>query len=77
MCLQKIEKVMTQYELFKKKVKRMNSDTLKKALIIIDNAEGVSHDDFFEIAELLFLFDKVDLQILYQINYAQQDNTEE
>ena len=77
MCLEKVETIMTQYKLFKKKVERMNSDTLKKALIIIDNAEGVSHDDFFEIAELLFLFDKVDLQILYQINYAQQDNTEE
>ena len=77
MCLQKVEQVMTQYELFKKKVMKMNNKTLQTALIIIDNAEGVSHDDFFEIAELLFLFDKVDLQILYQINYAQQDNTEE
>ena len=34
MCLQKVEKVMTKYELFKKKVKKMNNDTLKKALII-------------------------------------------
>ena len=63
MCLQKVEKVMTQYELFKKKVKKMNNDTLKKALIIIDNAEGVSHDDFFEIAELLFLVDKMNIHI--------------
>ena len=64
MCLQKIEKVMTQYELFKKKVEQMNSDTLKKALIIIDNAEGVSHDDFFEVAELLFLVDKMNIHIV-------------
>ena len=64
MSLQKIEKVMTQYEFFKKKVERMNSDTLKKALIIIDNAEGVSHDDFFEIAELLFLVDKMNIHIV-------------
>ena len=63
MCLQKVEKVMTQYELFKKKVKKMNNDTLKKALIIIDNAEGVSHEDFFEIAELLFLVDKMNIHI--------------
>ena len=77
MCLQKVEKVMTQYELFKKKVMKMKNKTLQTALIIIDNADGVTHEDFFEIAELLFLFDKVDLQILYQINYAQQDNTEE
>ena len=63
MCLQKVEKVMTQYELFKKKVKKMNNDTLKKALIIIDNAEGVSHEVFFEIAELLFLVDKMNIHI--------------
>ena len=62
--MEKVEKVMTQYELFKKKVKRMNSNTLKKALIIIDNAEGVSHNDFFEVAELLFLVDKMNIQIL-------------
>ena len=62
--MEKVEKVMTQYELFKKKVKRMNSNTLKKALIIIDNAEGVSYDDFFEVAELLFLVDKMNIQIL-------------
>ena len=77
MCLEKVEKVMTQYELFKKKVMKMNNKTLQTALIIIDNADGVSHDDFFKIAELLLLFDKVDLQILYQINYSQQNNTEE
>ena len=77
MCLQKVEKVMTQYELFKKKIMQMNNKTLQTALIIIDNADGVSHDDFFEIAELLFLFDKVDEQVLYQINYAAQYNKEE
>ena len=63
MCLQKVEKVMTQYELFKKKIEKMNNNTLKKALIIIDNAEGVSHDDFFEIAELLLLIDKMNIHI--------------
>ena len=63
MCLQKIEKVMTQYELFKKKVMQMNNKTLQTALIIIDNAEGVSHDDFFKIAELLLLLDKMDIHI--------------
>ena len=64
MCLQKVEKVMTQYELFKKKVMQMNNKTLQTALIIIDNAEGVSHDDFFKIAELLLLVDKMDIDIL-------------
>ena len=64
MCLQKIEKVMTQYELFKKKIMQMNSKTLQTALIIIDNADGVSHDDFFKIAELLLLVDKMDIDIL-------------
>ena len=64
MCLQKIEKVMTEYELIKKKVKLMHSDTLKKALMIIDNAEGVSHEDYFEIAELLFIYDKLQFEIL-------------
>ena len=63
MCLEKVEKVMTQYELFKKKVMKMKNQTLQKALIIIDNAEGVSHDDFFEIAELLLLIDKMDIHI--------------
>ena len=64
MCLQKVEKVMTQYELFKKKVMKMNNKTLQLALIIIDNAEGVTHEDFFEIAELLFLVDKMNIHIL-------------
>ena len=63
MCLQKVEKVMTQYELFKKKVMKMNNKTLQTALIIIDNAEGVSHDDFFKIAELLLLIDKMNIHI--------------
>ena len=64
MCLQKVEKVMTQYELFKKKVMKMNNKTLQTALIIIDNAEGVSHDDFFKIAELLLIHDKLRFEIL-------------
>ena len=63
MCLQKVEKVMTQYELFKKKVMQMENKTLQTALIIIDNADGVTHDDFFEIAELLLLVDKMDIHI--------------
>ena len=63
MCLQKVEKVMTQYELFKKKIEKMNNKTLQLALIIIDNADGVSHDDFFKIAELLLLVDKMNIHI--------------
>ena len=63
MCLQKIEKVMTQYELSKKKVMKMKNKTLQTALIIIDNADGVTHEDFFEIAELLLLVDKMDIHI--------------
>ena len=63
MCLEKVEKVMTQYELFKKKVDDMSNKTLQKALKIIDNAEGVSHDDFFEIAELLLLIDKMGVSL--------------
>ena len=63
MCLQKVEKVMTQYELFKKKVMQMENKTLQTALIIIDNADGVTHEDFFEIAELLLLVDKMDIHI--------------
>ena len=64
MCLQKVETIMTQYELFKKKIEQMNNKTLQTALIIIDNADGVSHDDFFKIAELLLLVDKMDIDIL-------------
>ena len=43
---------------------QMNNKTLQLALIIIDNAEGVTHEDFFEIAELLFLVDKMNIHIL-------------
>ena len=64
MCLEKVETIMTEYELIKKKVKLMHSDTLKKTLMIIDNAEGVSHEDFFEIAKLLFIYDKLQFEIL-------------
>ena len=63
MCLQKVEQVMTQYELFKKKIEQMNNKTLQTALIIIDNADGVSHDDFFDIAKLLLLVDKMNIHI--------------
>ena len=58
MCLQKVEQVMTQYEFLKSKILKMNNKILQTTLIIVDNAEGVSHDDFFEIAELLLLIDK-------------------
>jgi hypothetical protein len=61
---EKVEKVMAKYKLFKKKVMQMNNKTLQTALIIIDNAEGVTHEDFFEIAELLFLIDKMNIHIL-------------
>jgi len=60
---EKVVSVMEQYHVFKKKVEKMNNKTLQKALIIIDSAEGVSHDDFFEIAVLLFLVDKMNIQI--------------
>ena len=60
---EKVVSVMEQYHVFKKKVDKMNNKTLQKALIFIDNAEGVSHDDFFEIAALLFLIDKMNIQI--------------
>ena len=63
MCLQKVEKVMTQYELFKKKVMQMENKTLQTALIIIDNADGVTHDDFFRIAELLLVVDKMGISL--------------
>jgi len=61
--MEKVVSVMEQYHVFKKKVDRMNNETLKKALIIIDSADGVSHDDFFEIAVLLFLVDKMNIQV--------------
>ena len=63
MCLQKVEQVMTQYELFKKKIMKMKNKTLQTALIIIDNADGVTHDDFFKIAELLLLVDKIGISL--------------
>ena len=63
MCLQKVEKVKTQYELFKKKVMQMENKTLQTALIIIDNADGVTHDDFFRIAELLLLIDRMGISL--------------
>lgn len=61
--MEKVQSVMKQYHVFKKKVDKMNNKTLQKALIIIDNAEGVSHDDFFEIAAYMFVIDKLDIQI--------------
>ena len=60
---EKVISVMEQYHVFKKKVDKMNNKTLQKALIIIDNAEGVSHDDFFEIAELLLIIDKMGVSL--------------
>ena len=62
--MQKVEQVMAKYKLFKKKVMQMNNKTLQTALIIIDNADGFTHEDFFEIAELLFLVDKMNIHIL-------------
>tara|TARA_R110002012_G_scaffold18754_4_gene68542 strand:+ start:630 stop:803 length:174 start_codon:yes stop_codon:yes gene_type:complete len=54
---------MKQYHVFKKKVDNMNNKTLQKALKIIDSAEGVSHDDFFEIAAYMFVIDKMNIQV--------------
>ena len=75
--VEKIEKVMKRYNSIKGQIPKLDNKVLTKALTIIDNADGVSHEDFFEVAELLFLFDKVDEQVLYQINYAAQYNKEE
>ena len=61
--MEKVEQVMTQYELFKKKVMKMKNKTLQTALIIIDNADGVTHDDFFRIAELLLLVDRMGISL--------------
>ncbi len=61
--MEKVESVMKQYHVFKKKVDRMNNKTLQKTLIILDNAVGVSHDDFFEIAALLLFIDKMNIHI--------------
>ena len=61
--MEKVVSVMEQYHVFKKKVDKMNNKTLQTALIIIDNADGVGHDDFFKIAELLLLVDKMNIHI--------------
>jgi phosphate starvation-inducible protein PhoH len=58
MKTEKLEKIMAEYKIVIKKIKQMNNKTLQKALTIIDNADGVAHNDFFEIAELLLLIDK-------------------
>ena len=58
MKTEKLEKIMAEYKIVIKKIKQMNNKTLQKALTIIDNADGVSHKDLFEIAELLLLIDK-------------------
>ena len=60
---EKIISVMEQYHAFKKKVDKMSNNTLKKAITIIDTAEGVSHDDFFEIAAYFFVLDKLNIEI--------------
>tara|TARA_R110000824_G_scaffold129621_11_gene291191 strand:- start:5793 stop:5993 length:201 start_codon:yes stop_codon:yes gene_type:complete len=61
--MEKVVSVMEQYHVFKKKVNKMNNKTLQKTLKIVDSAVGVSHDDFFEIAVLLFLVDKMDISM--------------
>ena len=58
MEVEKLEKIMAEYKIVIKKIKQMNNKTLQKALTIIDDADGVAHNDFFEIAELLLLIDK-------------------
>jgi hypothetical protein len=57
--LEYIEKVMKKYKLLKEEMLNMDNPILYKALVIIDNAEGVSHDDFFEIIEYFLYLDKV------------------
>ena len=56
--MERMEEVMGQYKILKSKILQMNNQVLQKTLVIIDNAEGVNHEDFFEIAELLLLLDK-------------------
>jgi len=58
MEIEKLENIMAEYKIVIKKIKQMNNKTLQKALTIIDDADGVAHNDFFEIAELLLLIDK-------------------
>ena len=58
MCLEKIQKAMKKHKMLMKEMDTMHNSTLQKVLIIIDNAEGVGHEDFFEIAELLLTIDK-------------------
>ena len=58
MEIEKLENIMAEYKIVMKKIKQMNNKTLQKALTIIDDADGVAHNDFFEIAELLLLIDK-------------------
>jgi len=58
MEIEKLENIMAEYKIVIKKIKQMNNKTLQKALTIIDDADGVAHNDLFEIAELLLLIDK-------------------
>ena len=58
MEIEKLENIMAEYKIVIKKIKQMNNKTLQKALTIIDDADGVAHNDFFEIDELLLLIDK-------------------
>ena len=74
---EKVEQVMIKYELFKKKMMKMNNETLQTALIIIDDAEGVSHKDFFEIAELLLLVDKMDNWLRKMVDDIHMDKGKE
>ena len=37
---------------------RMNNKTLQLTLNILDNSEGVSFEDFFQISRLLLEYDK-------------------
>jgi len=74
---EKVEQVMIKYELFKKKMMKMNNETLQTALIIIDNAEDVSHKDFFEIAELLLLVDKMDNWLRKMVDDIHMDKGKE
>ena len=56
--MQRIEIIRDEYDNIKAKMSRMNNKTLQLTLNILDNSEGVSFEDFFQISRLLLEYDK-------------------
>ena len=56
--MQRIEIIRDEYDNIKAKMARMNNKTLQLTLNILDNSEGVSFEDFFQISRLLLEYDK-------------------